>query len=92
MRCSNSAQSASRGGSPAVGSPSKIFVRLDTMPVSALSQYGLDAESARNNGRWYASDWTTAIECSPLGTPTWKCTPWIARRRAGHWIECTSCE
>ena len=32
----------------------------------------------------------TATAWSPEGTPTWKCTPWIIIRRAGHWILSTS--
>ncbi len=38
MNASKSVQSASGGGSPAVGSPSKIFVRADASPESSDSK------------------------------------------------------
>ena len=91
IKDSNSCQSARRGGSPAVGRPSKTFVRLEAMPVSVPNQNGLDADAARNSGRWNASDCTTATDSAPPGTPTWKCTPWIASRRAGHWMVSIRC-
>ena len=51
MYSSNSLQSASKCGGPAVGNPPKMTALLDASPVSCPPQNGLDAVSARKCGR-----------------------------------------
>ena len=73
------------GGRPAVGSPSKSFVRADANPESSRSKYGLDDDNARKIGWWRISSPMIRIARPPSGTPTWTCMPQISNRRAGHW-------
>ena len=67
---SNSPQSASCGGRPAVGSPSKTFVRADAIPVSVPFHIGEDADNARNTGSVSVSALVIWITLSLLDTPT----------------------
>src|SRR5919112_3215165 len=50
ISCSNSLQPASWYGSPAVGSASNTFERLEDRPVSLPFQNGLEADRARKWG------------------------------------------
>ena len=70
--------------------PSKILVRAEASPVSAPTQYGEDAESARKCGRYWHSALTIGIAFSGARTPTCTWTPKICSRRAGHCICSTS--
>jgi hypothetical protein len=73
-----------------VGIPSNTLDRALARPVSAPTQYGEDADSARKCGTYWLSALTIGIALSGERTPTCTCTPKICSRRASHCIFSTS--